>query len=80
MAFITDTYKAINFLQQNGYTKEQAKGFVEVVREFEINELTTKADLKELASNIENKILRTAMVQSVANIGLTVALVQLLLG
>ena len=78
MSFIADTHKAIRFLQEHGYTEEQAKGFVEVVKEFETKELVTKSDLHTALNKQQIEILKMMVVQGISIIGLTVALIQLL--
>lgn len=41
---VKDTHRLIAFLQTKGYTAQQAEGFVEAVRDFDVEELAKKAD------------------------------------
>lgn len=54
MATITirDTHKVINVLQEKGFTKEQAEGFVEVARELDMSEFATAQQLDRVEKRI----------------------------
>ena len=49
-----DTYRAIQTLQARGYTKDQAEGMVEVIRQIDIDDLATKGDIKDVLLKIES--------------------------
>lgn len=73
-SLVKDTHNLINFLQTKGYSKEQAEGFVEAVKEFDTAELATKRDLQELRADLYRYIFGIALGQ----VTITVALIQLL--
>ena len=47
-----DTYKAISLLQQQGYSKQQAEGFVAVIQSAELADVATQADISALKNDI----------------------------
>jgi hypothetical protein len=49
---VKDTHDLINFLQKKGYSKEQAEGFVEAVKDFDIDKLATKDQLSLIITKI----------------------------
>ena len=51
---ILDTHRLIEHLQKQGFSPEQAAGITDALREIDLEQLATKADLKEL----ENRTLR----------------------
>jgi len=56
-----DTYRAIQTLQSRGYSKDQAEGMVEILKQVDVSELATKGDIKDVLLRIEtskNDILR----------------------
>jgi len=71
---VKDSHQLIHFLQKKGYTKEQAEGLVEAVREFDTSNLATKADLDKLRADLYKYIFTIAAGQ----ITITVALIELI--
>ena len=49
---VKDTHELINFLQSKGYTKEQAEGFVDAVKDFDLEKLATKEQTQLLTSKV----------------------------
>ena len=49
---VKDTHGLISFLQAKGYSKEQAEGFVEAVKEFDLESLATKQQQEVLNAKI----------------------------
>ena len=49
---VKDTHDLINFLQKKGYSKEQAEGFVEAVKDFDTDKLATKDQLSLVITKI----------------------------
>lgn len=47
-----DTHKVITSLQQRGFTREQAEGLVDAVREVDLSELATKADIRVIEARL----------------------------
>ncbi len=52
MAVLTDTHKIINLLEQRGFSKEQAEGVVEVMKEIDVRDLASQSSVEKLASKI----------------------------
>lgn len=78
---VKDTHALIGYLQQKGYSKEQAEGFVDAVKGFSVDELATKADIAEVKHEIlkaKNDTLKMNVAQGIAVVGMTVGLIQLL--
>ena len=42
-----DTHQIFGILRERGYTKEQADGFVEAIRELNLDKLATKTDMQQ---------------------------------
>ena len=76
---VKDTHKLISFLQAKGYTKDQAEGFVNAVKDFDVADLATKADLKDLRLDLTKTMFAIVIGQIVAQTALIVAIVELLL-
>lgn len=86
-----DTYKVIKLLQEKGYTKEEAEGFIEAVQEIRLSGVSTKQDiqdlkeatrqdiqdLKEEIQNTKNEMLKFQVIQTIAIVGVMVALFQI---
>ena len=54
-----DTYRVLQKLQSKGYSKEQAEGFVEVIQDISLDEISTKSDISALKTDIsaiDNKL------------------------
>lgn len=43
-----DTHRVVTRLKERGFTEEQASGIAEAMRELDLSQLATKADLREL--------------------------------
>ena len=82
-----DTYRIVQLLQTKGYSKEEAEGFIEAIREINLVGVATKQDLLEIRTELKEDItdlkgdmLKFQLVQTVAIIGVMIALTQLFLG
>lgn len=73
---VADTHKLIQTLQDKGYTKEQAEGFAHVLRDLDLSDLATKADL----SRLENNIIKWLIGVLIAQTAVIVAVLALFLG
>ena len=81
-----DTYKAISLLQKQGYSKQQAEGFVAVIQSVDLADMATRddiADLKDDIAALERSIsgariemYKIAAAQTLVIIGAVVALMQ----
>ncbi len=85
-----DTYKVVQLLQAKGYTKDEAEGFIAAIQEITLSGVATKQDitevkgeisslrieLKEEISDLRNDTLKFLMIQSIALVGVMVALFQ----
>ena len=49
-----DTYKVIKLLQEKGYSKEEAEGFIEAVQEIQLSGVSTKQDVQDLRKEIQD--------------------------
>ena len=79
-----DTYRIVQLLQTKGYSKEEAEGFIEAIREINLVGVATKQDLLEIRTELKEDItdlkgdmLKFQLVQTVAIIGVMIALTQL---
>lgn len=86
-----DTYKVIKLLQEKGYTKKEAEGFIEAIQEITLSGVATKKDvqdireeIKDLETRLSDKIvkglsdnLKFQIIQTIAIIGVMVALFQI---
>ena len=82
-----DTYRIVQLLQTKGYGKKEAEGFIEAIREINLLGAATKQDLLEIRTELKEDItdlkgdmLKFQLVQTVAIIGVMIALTQLFLG
>lgn len=83
-----DTYKAISLLQEQGFSKKQAEGFVAVLHNADLADVATSGDiisLKETIVTLERAIqaarvemYKVAAAQTLVMIGAIVALMQAL--
>ena len=83
-----DTYKAISMLQKQGYSKQQAEGFVAVLQSADLADVATQADVAALKDGIADldhsiqatrvEMYKVAAAQTVVIIGAVVALAQVL--
>ena len=83
-----DTYKAVLLLQQQGYSKQQAEGFVAVLQSADLADVSTQADVAALKDGIANldrsiqttrvELYKVAAAQTLVIIGAVVALAQVL--
>ena len=76
---VKDTHQLIMYLQKKGYTKEQAEGFVEAVKEFDTGDLVTRIDVKDLRIGITKTVYVAVVGQTVVQTALFVAIIELLL-
>ena len=76
---VKDTHQLIMYLQKKGYTKEQAEGFIEAVKEFDATDLARKMDLKDLRIGLTKTVYAAVVGQTVAQAALFVAIIELLL-
>lgn len=68
-----DTHKAIESLIARGYTKDQAEGVVDVIKEVEFrSEVATKTDINELEKSITNLATQVKVLTQIT-VGLVVA-------
>lgn len=51
-----DTYKVIKLLQEKGYSKEEAEGFIEAVQEIQLSGVSTKQDVQDLKIELKQDI------------------------
>lgn len=49
-----DTYKVVTLLQEKGYSKEEAEGFIQAIQEITLSGVATRQDVLELQSEIQN--------------------------
>ena len=83
-----DTYKAVSMLQQQGYSKQQAEGFVAVLQSADLADVATQADvaaLKDAIASLDRSLqaarvemYKVAAAQTLVIIGAIVALAQVL--
>ena len=78
-----DTYKVVSQLEERGFTKEQAEGFMLALRDIELTGVASKNDIygiKELItkeiSDVRNEMLKFHILHSITIIGVMIALFQ----
>lgn len=71
-----DTRHAIS-IQSKGYSKEQAEGFVELVKDLNTSELVTKDYLDVIISKLRADLYRYIFGMAVGQVALIVGLIQL---
>lgn len=86
-----DTYKIVNLLREKGYTKKEAEGFIEAIQEITLSGVATKEDIQNVRNEISDlrtgtqkdfmdlraEMLKFQVIQTVAIIGVMVALFQI---
>ena len=83
-----DTYKAVLLLQERGYSKQQAEGFVAVIQSADLADVATRYDIAALKDDIATlgrsihdtriEMYKVAAAQTLVIIGAVVALTQAL--
>ncbi|MBA2411072.1 MAG: DUF1640 domain-containing protein [Gammaproteobacteria bacterium] len=74
-----DTHAAVKRLTEAGVTEAQAEALIRAITESNARaDLVTKADLRDAISALEIRLIKFMVVQTIAIIGLTVTLIQLL--
>lgn len=73
-----DPQKAISVMEAKGYSRDQIEGFVEVVREIDLSELVSKADLEVALAKQTASLYRFFTGAFIAQAGVIVALIALL--
>ena len=83
-----DTYKVISLLQQQGYSRQQAEGLVEVLLSADLVDVATQVDIAKLRDDIAGldhslqtvrvEMYKVAAAQTLVIIGALVALAQIL--
>ena len=83
-----DTYKTVSLLQQQGYSKQQAEGFVAVLQSADLADVATQADVASLKDGVASldrslqatrvEMYKVAAAQTLVIIGAIVALAQVL--
>lgn len=48
-----DTYKVVKLLQEKGYTKKEAEGFIEAIQEISLSGVATKQDIQDVRVDIQ---------------------------
>ena len=75
-----DTYKVVKLLQDKGYTKKEAEGFIEAIQEITLSGVATKQDVQDLQKDIQylrNETIKFQLIQTLAIIGVLIALFQI---
>ncbi len=80
-----DTYKAITLLQQRGYSKAEAEGFVAVLQSADLMDVATHGDIEALSGQIAHldkqlqatrvELYKVAAAQTLVIVGAVAALV-----
>ena len=78
-SILNDTHKIVDFLQTKGYSKEQAEGFVEAVKEFDTSALATTHDVEVTKQTLRNELMNVKSQLIMWFVGLEVATTGLLL-
>jgi len=78
-----DTHKVVKLLQGKGYTEEEAEGFIAAIQEITLSGVATKQylqqvrdDLKQDIQDMKTEMLKFQVIQTIAIIGVMVALFQ----
>jgi hypothetical protein len=81
-----DTYRAISLLQERGYSKRQAEGFVAVIQSADLADVATRDDISDLKDDIAAlersihgariEMYKVAAAQTLVIIGAVAALMQ----
>ena len=75
---VIDSNGIVKKLEQHGYSRTQAEGITQVLKELDISMLATKADLKDLELRLYKYLGGILIAHAVGTSALTVALLQLL--
>lgn len=75
---IVDTNGIIKKLEQRGFSRTQAEGITEALKELDTSALATKADLKDLELRLYKYFSGILIAHGLGTATLTVALLQLL--
>jgi len=82
MATITfDTFRAVKRLEENGYSSQQAQGFVEAVQEIDMSEFASRADIEVVRTDIkssENRLIMWVVALNLTTVGLSLSLLSIL--
>ena len=49
-----DTYKVVTLLQEKGYSKEEAEGFIQAIQEITLSGVATRQDIVDVQNEIQN--------------------------
>jgi hypothetical protein len=75
---VIDSNGIVKKLEQHGYSRTQAEGITQVLKELDISMLATKADLKDLELRLYKYLGAILIAHAVGTAALTVSLIQLL--
>jgi hypothetical protein len=75
---VIDTNGIVKKLEQRGFSRAQAEGITEALKELDTSTLVTKSDLRDLEMRIYKYFGAILVAHAVGTAGLTVALLQLL--
>ncbi|MCG8328556.1 MAG: CCDC90 family protein [Chitinophagales bacterium] len=87
-----DTYRIVQLLEEKGYSKDQAEGFMQAVQEISLTGVATRQDIAEVKKEIADvegrvkqeiaqvkiDLFKFMFMNSLAIVGLTVTLIKLL--
>ena len=73
---IIDTNGIVKKLEQRGFSRTQAEGITEALKELDTSALATKIDLKDELKNLELRLIRWMTGMLLAQGALIVALIQ----
>ena len=73
---IIDTNGIVKKLEQRGFSRSEAEGITEALKELDTSALATKIDLKDELRNLELRLIRWMTGMLVAQSALIVALIQ----
>lgn len=74
-----DTHKFVQLLEKKGFTREQAEGLVEAVKEIDASELVTKKDLQLALQKQQTDLMKQIFMMLAGQLALFVAVMALLL-
>ena len=75
---VIDTNGIVKKLEQRGFSRTQAEGITEALKELDVSTLSTKADLKDLELRLYKYLGGILIAHGLGTAALTVALLQLL--
>ena len=76
--FVVDSNGIVKKLEQRGFSRAQAEGITEALKELDTSSLTTKGDLKDLELRLYKYFGGILIAHGLGTAALTVALLQLL--